>query len=98
MTNKLLDRDFFLDEAKNLINNDRAADYGDAYEMHRRIAAGWSEILGVVVKPHEVALCMAWLKVSRIVVSPSHTDSYIDLAAYAALAGEIKTRDSSYEG
>lgn len=90
-----LDRQKVLNEAKSLIDGDRAKDYGDAYEMHRRIAAGWSEIIGVVIKPHEVALCMAWLKISRLVNTPGHKDSYVDLAAYAALAGEIESRDST---
>lgn len=90
-----LDRQEVLNTAKSLIEGDRARDYGDAYEMHRRIAAGWTEILNVNVKPHEVALCMAWLKVSRLVETPGHKDSYVDLAAYAALAGEIEARDSA---
>lgn len=87
-------RDSVLKGAGDLINGDRARDYGDAYEMHKRIAAGWSEILGVEVKPHQVALCMAWLKVSRLVETPGHRDSYVDLVAYGALAAEIQERDS----
>lgn len=93
-----LDRQQVLNSAKALVEGDRARDYGDAYEMHSRIAKGWSLILGVDVKPHEAALCMAWVKVSRLVVTPSHTDSYVDLAAYAALAGEIEARDSANAG
>lgn len=92
------DRKFILKTAGDLVEGDRARDYGDAMEMHRRIAAGWSEILGVNVKPHEAALCMAWLKISRLVEAPAHTDSYVDLAAYAALAGEIQERDSRKRG
>jgi hypothetical protein len=87
-------RDSVLKGAGDLINGDRARDYGDAYSMHKRIAAGWSEILGVEVKPHQVALCMAWLKVSRLVETPGHKDSYVDLVAYGALAAEIQERDS----
>ena len=86
-------RDLVLSAALSLVNGDRAKDYGDAFEMHRRIASGWTEILGVEVKPHEVALCMAWLKISRLVETPDHYDSFVDLAAYAALAGEIQSRD-----
>lgn len=83
-----------LDTAKDLINGDRAAAYGDALALHRRIAAGWSEILGMEVRPHQAALCMAWVKMARLVVTEDHADSYVDLAAYAALAGEIQQRDS----
>lgn len=34
-----------LDAAKELINNDRAMDYGDAYDNHARIAEGWNMIV-----------------------------------------------------
>jgi hypothetical protein len=84
-----------LKTAGDLIDGDRARDYGDAFEMHARIARGWTEILGIDVKAHEVALCMAWLKLSRLVESPGHMDSYVDAAAYMALAAEIQKRDSA---
>ena len=87
-----------LKTAGDLIDGDRARDYGDAFEMHKRIASGWSQILGVDVQAHEVALCMAWLKISRLVESPSHADSYVDAVAYMALAAEIEKRDSAKAG
>jgi hypothetical protein len=88
-----VNRDKILDAAHDLINGDRAVAYGDAYEMHRRIASGWSEIVGVDVTPAQVALCMAWLKISRLVETPDHLDSFVDLVAYGALAGEIQYRN-----
>jgi hypothetical protein len=91
-------RQELLKAAGDLIDGDRARDYGDAYAMHKRIAAGWSEILGVEVKPHQVALCMVFLKISRLVETPGHKDSYVDLVAYGALAGEIQKRDSANAG
>lgn len=93
-----LDRRKIMSAASNLMDGERAKDYGDALEMHRRIAAGWSEILGVNVKPHEAALCMAWLKIARLVETPGHEDSYVDLVAYGSLAGEIQARDSAKRG
>lgn len=84
-----------LKTAGDLIDGDRARDYGDALEMHKRIAAGWTEILGVKVSAHEVALCMSWLKIARLVESPDHDDSYVDGVAYLALAAEIRKRDSA---
>lgn len=92
------DRKKIVKAASDLMDGERAKDYGDAYEMHDRIAKGWAEILGVNVSPHEVALCMAWLKISRLVENPGHTDSYVDLVAYGALAGEIQARDSAKRG
>lgn len=92
------DRRKIMKAASDLMDGERAKDYGDALEMHRRIAAGWSEILGVNVKPHEAALCMAWLKIARLVETPDHEDSYIDLVAYGSLAGEIQAKDSAKRG
>ena len=90
-----LDRDQILDAASDLINGQRAKDYGDAFEMHRRIGVGWSEILGVNVTPAQVALCMVWLKISRLIETPDHLDSFVDLVAYGALAGEIESRSKN---
>lgn len=92
------DRKKIMKAASDLMDGERAKDYGDAYEMHRRIAAGWSEILGVRVEPHEAALCMVWVKVSRLVETPDHDDSYVDLVAYGSLAGEIQAKDSAKRG
>jgi hypothetical protein len=92
------DRRKIMKAASELMDGERAKDYGDALEMHRRIAVGWSEILGVKVEPHEVALCMAWLKIARLVETPGHEDSYVDLVAYGSLAGEIQARDSAKRG
>jgi hypothetical protein len=92
------DRKTIMKAASELMDGERAKDYGDAYEMHRRIAAGWSEILGVKVEPHEAALCMAWVKIARLVETPGHEDSYVDLVAYGSLAGEIQARDSAKRG
>jgi Domain of unknown function (DUF6378) len=91
-------RQHVLKTAGDLIDGDRARDYGDALVMHKRIAVGWSEILGVDITPHEVGLCMAWLKLSRIVESPDHEDSYIDAVAYVALSAEMRKRDSAKAG
>lgn len=83
----------YLKSAGDLIDGDRAKEYGDALKMHRRIAVGWSEILGVKIKPHQVAMCMSWLKTSRLVENPGHKDSYVDKIAYDALAAELKERE-----
>lgn len=77
-----------LDTAVTLINGDRERDYGTPAENFGRIAAGWSVILDQDVSAEQVALCMAWLKIARLVNGP-HEDSYVDAAAYMALAGEL---------
>lgn len=77
-----------LEAAATLINGDRERDYGTPRENFGRIAAGWSVILDQDVSAEQVALCMAWLKIARLVNGP-HLDSYVDAAAYMALAGEL---------
>ena len=77
-----------LDFAIALINGDRERDYGTPAENFGRIADGWSVILGNEVSAEQVALCMAWLKIARLVNGP-HEDSYVDAAAYMALAAEL---------
>jgi len=68
---------------------DRNEQNGDPYDNHERIATIWSVILGIVVEPYQVALCMAGLKLARLAYNPLD-DSFIDGAAYLAIAGEIK--------
>ena len=92
-------RDQILDTAKNLVNGDRAKDYGDAHLNHQRIADGWNVIIMAAMKkyggvqPAHVALMMDWVKTSRLLETLEHEDSWIDKAAYSALGGEF-TDDS----
>ena len=87
----MTERENILAEAAALICGDRQAQYGPPAENFARIAAGWEVILGVPVAPDQVALCMAWLKIARLVNGP-HRDSYVDGAGYLALAGELSDR------
>jgi hypothetical protein len=80
-----------LDEANRLTHGDRDKNYGTPYVNHKRIADIWTVILGIEVTPSQVALCMAGVKIARLVESPDHLDSFVDLAAYAAISGEIAT-------
>lgn len=78
-----------LDQAKALLGGDRQDDYGDARENHERIARLWAEVLGVKVEAWQVAVCMGMVKVSRAVQSPDKADTWVDMAAYAAIGGEV---------
>jgi hypothetical protein len=84
-------REEILKAASDLMNGDRAKDYGPAKKNHDDIAAGWEIILGVPVTAHQVARCMAWVKIARLAKTEDHVDSYVDAVAYMALAGEIAT-------
>ena len=81
-----------LKEARELVGKQRQIDYGDKLINHKNIAALWSIFLRKDITAHDVAMCMALVKVARLMHSQK-TDSYIDLAAYAAIAGELNERD-----
>lgn len=71
-------------EATNLVRNgERQAAYGHPSQDFIRTAKIWSGILGVDVSTLQVALCMAGLKISRLVSTPEHRDSLVDLHGYA---------------
>jgi len=82
-------RSDILKAADALINGEREAAYGPPIINFTNIAKGWSVLLGVEVSAAQVASCMAWLKMCRLINTPDHTDSHIDAAAYSALAGEL---------
>jgi hypothetical protein len=81
-------REELLEKAESLVNGARAKHYGDAYENHERIAKLWSVVLGVDITVPQVYLCLNQLKVSRLIQTPDHEDSWVDIAGYAALGGE----------
>ena len=70
--------------------SDRGSAYGDASDNFQRIADMWSVILGRRVTMKQVALCMSAVKMARLIETPDHADSWIDLAGYAALGVEVK--------
>ena len=85
-----------LEEARKLVGNDRHEDYGDKLKNHQNIAKLWSAYLDVKISAHDVAICMGLLKIARL--KHAHKkDSYLDLAAYAAIAGEIEERTDRHK-
>lgn len=90
----MTEREAILREAEALVCGDREAAYGPPSENFQRIADGWSVILGISIRGDQVALCMSWLKIARLVNGP-HRDNYVDGAAYMALAGELAKGQSS---
>jgi len=90
---KDLNRKDILEAATSLTTNDRNLQHGEPYINHDNIARIWSVILGYKVEPFQVALCMAGLKLARLSGNPDNMDSYIDGAAYLAIAGELVNAD-----
>ena len=81
-------RNDVLKKAKTIINGARAKEYGDAHENHARIAQMWSVLLDKPVTIQQVYQCMVAVKLARLVVTPNHEDSWIDICGYGALGGE----------
>lgn len=73
--------------------NDRQKDYGDKVDNHNNIARLWSAYLDTDIKAHDVAIMMALLKMARTKLGAVSKDTYIDMAAYSAIAGEIKFKE-----
>ena len=82
----------YLDTAAKIVSGQRQYDYGNKYENHKNISDLWSAYLGREILPHDVAICMLLVKVARLKHRPTE-DCYIDMAGYAAIAGEIQDKD-----
>ena len=77
-----------LQKAEQMINGPRARDYGDAYNNHERIAKMWTVLLDKELTVPQVYQCMIAVKLSRLIETPEHEDSAIDICGYGALMGE----------
>lgn len=82
-----MNKNQLLDACKVALNS-RGQHYGKVLENHNRIAKIWSIILGSEVTEEQVALMMVGLKVARLIETPDHQDSILDIAGYAAVMSE----------
>lgn len=99
--------------AESLVNGDRNRQYGDPQSDFLRTADLWETYLNgthekhmaaglpedvIMIEPHDVAVLMILLKVSRIAWSPEKEDSWTDLAGYAACGWDCASEDEdAYE-
>ena len=74
-----MNRKEVLRKTESLVNGPRAKEYGDAHENHARIAQMWSVLLDNPVTIQQVYQCMVAVKLARLVVTPNHEDSWIDI-------------------
>lgn len=81
----------FLIEAKAIIQ-DRGMDYGHPTDNMQRTARLWSAYLEMPITDYQVANCMVLVKLARSMES-GKVDTYIDLAAYAAIAGTLHSQE-----
>lgn len=93
-----------LKAAERCVCTDRNQQYGEPEDNFRTIASLWNSYLygaGLMenptphvwkgLKPKDVAAMMALFKLGRIATGGDKADNFIDLAGYAACAGEIST-------
>src|ERR1700678_2585493 len=86
-----------LEAAINACCGDRALNYGAPEDNFKRIAelwTTWQQIKGSYFPknsytPVDVAVMNILLKVARLANTPSHNDSWIDIAGYAACGADI---------
>lgn len=84
-----------LEEAIKAVCTDRNHQYGGPEQSFSAIAEMWTAYLrcaghDIVLYAHDVALMLAAFKLARAITSENpKTDTYADLAGYAACAGEL---------
>jgi len=79
-----------LQEAAELINGERARNYGEPQQSFENIAKHWSAYLGIEITVYDVGMLMILLKVSRGGRGQGdrkHRDNFVDIAGYAGLTG-----------
>lgn len=81
-----------LELAASLVDGDRNDTYGDAKTQFESTGRMWAEVLGVPVTGEQVALCMALVKINRLITNTGHADSWTDGAGYLALGGGIASQ------
>ena len=96
-----------LDQAEICVNGKREQDYGSPEDNFTAIADFWNRYIiaahaNTVIMEHskilnakDVAMMMALLKIARIASGTGTDDCYVDLAGYAACAGEVASKKLS---
>ena len=89
-------RERLLKEAIQITTSDRNAAYGNPEDNFANIAAYWSSYLtqstkvDIVISPQDVAHMMILMKVARLATNPTHYDSLLDIAGYAACGEDCR--------
>lgn len=75
--------------AEEAVSKDREEEYGPPEVNLQCTADLWSTYLKHTVTAEDVAILNILQKISRTACGPVGPDTYIDMAGYAALAGEL---------
>lgn len=78
-----------LEKALEIVQKDRQSTYGTPEDNFTCIANLWGSYLDKAISPTDVAVLMVLLKIARARHNPKYADNWIDIAGYAACAGEL---------
>lgn len=102
MTDKNATRSQLLIDAAKVIDGDRNVDYGDPIDDFSVTAQMWQTYLRrimvtrnteeVYIDPHDVAVMMILVKISRLTQTPEKHDHWLDIAGYAGCGWECVTQ------
>ena len=77
-----------LTAAAQCVLKDRNDAYGSVEDNFNNIAKLWGAYKDVQFTAVDVAMMMSLMKIARIKHNPTHFDSFVDLAGYAACGAE----------
>lgn len=95
-----------LESAMCCVCGDREQDYGTPERNFELIAELWTAYLkakclspeaDIYINGEDIATMMCLFKIARIATGRGKADSFIDLAGYAACAGELATEEAETE-
>lgn len=75
------------------IIDERARTHGHYDLTMLRTAKLWTDFLEREIDPMDVAICMALVKLARIMETRNVHDNFLDAVAYFAIAGELAVKD-----
>jgi len=102
-----LPRQKLLTEALQITSHDRNSAYGNPEDNFQNIADRWNLFLkarfgqqllsqtSFELTPEDVGLMMIDMKLARLSTNPSHRDSLVDIAGYAACAEDCRVAASA---
>lgn len=86
-------------EAVKIVTGARRSAYGTPEQNFERIAIFWNAYLTlrrdahpagtVTIQPRDVAAMMRLMKEARLIETPDHRDSFVDLVGYALCGAEV---------
>ena len=77
-----------LEKAIEITEGARQQHYGSPEDNFGNIANLWSVYLGKPLSKTDVAVMMILMKTARLMSDPTHDDSWIDIAGYAACGSQ----------